>query len=415
MSALLDSVLSAVASGSYHDDPYPLLAELRRREPVSRVEHGAWLLTRYEDVDRVIRDRGLGRAPAGWVGAGRPGERRHLPVSLLEGARHARVRACVAAAMPRSATAPQQSAAHELASELAERLADEPGEVDLVTRYALPYAFDLACEMFAIPAEDRTAIAVWGKALASAGDPPFLLDERTIEEGAIAQREFARYLAELIVRRRRRAGGDLISRLVTAEHGAARLDFAELVANGIFLVITGYHNTVNLIANALLALLEHPSQRELLAREPHRIGAAIRELARFDSPIHAIGRFSQMPSRIGGMSVPAGESLIALVGAAQRDPGAYDEPDLLDIGRRSARPLLTFGVGEYSCLGTRLAFRQAEIAVATLLQQAPGIALDGEPVRARTFTLRGLVRLPVRMRSAEGIPTSVDHDHVSRS
>jgi cytochrome P450 len=200
------------------------------------------------------------------------------------------------------------------------------------------------------------------------------------------------------VQRRRRSGTDVISRLIASRRDGDRLEFAELVANGVFFIANAFHNTVNLIANALHVLLAYPSELELLANEPARIPGALLELARFDSPVQVIGRYTRAEYEVGGVHIPPGEALAAHVGAAHRDPEAYAEPERLDLRRERACPILTFGHGSHACLGARLALMEAEVGLRTLLVHCPRLELSEAPERTRGFALRGLQRLSVRSR-----------------
>jgi cytochrome P450 len=166
----------------------------------------------------------------------------------------------------------------------------------------------------------------------------------------------------------------------------------------VFFIVNAFHNTVNLIANALQVLLAYPSQLELLANEQTRIPGAILELARFDSPVQVIGRYTRAEYEVGGVHIPPGEAIAAHVGAAHRDPEVYSEPELLDLRRERARPILTFGHGSHACLGARLALMEAEVGLRALLMHLPRLELREPPERTPGFALRGLRRLSVRSR-----------------
>jgi cytochrome P450 len=356
-------------------------------------------VSRYDDVYAVVRDGRLGHAPAG-SSAGEAEADAHKPIALLDGAAHERVRSLLRIAFPPRTADSLRPRLEETAVRLVSELARIPDPVDLVSQYALPFAFAPVAELAAIPAEDVPSVVAWGSALAAAGDPPSLLTQEVRATAARARGEFASYVAGMVVRRRRRGGDDVVSRLAAAEANGERLDFAELVTNGAFFIVNGYHNTVNLIANAMLALLQHRRQLELVAAEPSRSALAVEEAARYDSPIHAIGRYAHTDYDLGGATVRAGEAIAALVGAAHRDPDAFDDPDRFDVTRGSSRPLLTFGGGEHACIGAKLAHLAAEVALRTLLERFPALEPAGAPVRAPTFTLRGLSALPVRLRPA---------------
>jgi cytochrome P450 len=206
------------------------------------------------------------------------------------------------------------------------------------------------------------------------------------------QAEYFRSLFEL---RRRQPGEDLTSQLVQAEEEGSKLSNEELTANIILLFGAGHETTVNLIGNGLLALARNPDQLRLLQSKPLLIVNAIEELLRYDSSVQLTGRTALEDVEVGGTQVAKGESVLCLLGAANRDPSVYPDPDRLDITRANIRPL-SFGGGIHFCLGAQLARIEGEVAISTLLRRFPNLKLDnpGNPDWRQTFVLRGLNRLP---------------------
>jgi cytochrome P450 len=404
-SSAVDGRLEGLArSGEYRRDPYAQLAELRESRPVHRSSLGPWVVARYHDAARILRDprisnRPVGSAPAAVHGAadlaraGIP-----LPINALDRPPHGRVRTLIMQAFGGSA-----EAAEDRIQRHVDRLLDafegrRAETVDVVEDLAYPLPLAILCEMLGVPSEDSGPIRYWGQALAEGGDPERLLSDAQRAAAAAARREFAAYFTDLVMCRRRMRGDDLVSALMTARQGGDRLTAAELLVNGMFLAVNSYHNTVNLVANGMLALLRHPDQLARLRAAPALGPGAIEELLRYDSPIHCIARSTWTDLEVTGVTIPAGSQLMLLVGAAHRDPAAFPEPDRLDIARSSSARTLAFGGGAHHCLGAGLARAEARAAICSLVCRFPALRLAGEPQHAHTFTLRGLTALPVSVR-----------------
>ena len=422
----LDAFGAATATAAYRADPYPYLAQLRRREPVLRLADGTVVLTRYDDVAGILSDRRAGTAPphGGLDGYGAvsgiqgiAGNDVPRPVSMLDPPMHGRVRGALGQAFGRDAPTVLRPTVAHLVSDMLAKVAERSGQtVDAVTQLALPVPLAAICGSFGIPEEDHADVVRWSRALVRNGDPGSSVTDAQRDAAQHAEREFASYMGRLVVRRRRTPGDDIVSRLVRADVAAAPLDLGELVANAVFLLVNGYHNTVNLIANSLLALLRNPDQLAALRRAPAtEVPAAVDELLRYDSPIQSIARVTHRPIDLRGHSLPAGTGIMAMVAAAHRDPEAFAEPDRLMLSRRPARRVLSFGGGHHYCLGAGLARSEAEYILVAVLRRFPELSLAGQPVWAPTFTLRGLESLPVSLgRPAgprRGAPTSRRRTH----
>jgi cytochrome P450 len=391
-------------SDEYRRDPYPHLAELREAWPLHRSALGPWVVTRYEDAARIVRDPDvsngpLGSGPAAVQGAAelaRAGV--PCPVNALDRPAHGRVRALVTAALG-LATERVAGAIQPHVDRLLDGIRDRgEGPVDVVEDLGYPLPLAILCELLGVAPEDGRLIRGWGHALAEGGDPERLVSEAQRAAAAAAQREFAAYFTDLIMRRRRQRGDDLVSALMTVRHRGDRLSAAELVVNGMFVVVNGYHNTVNLIANGVLALLRHPDQLARLRSDPSLGAAAVEELLRYDCPIHSIARATRSDLQVAGVTVPAGSQLMLLVGAAHRDGAVFPDPDRLDIERSGPARTLAFGGGAHACPGAGLARSEARAAICSLVSRFPRLRLAGEPRHAGTFTLRGLTALPVHVR-----------------
>jgi len=254
----------------------------------------------------------------------------------------------------------------------------------------------IICDMLGIPEEHREAFYRGSRDGGRILEPVPMTQEEIAQ--ANAGNAMARmYFEQLFELRRREPGDDLTTQLVQAEEDGSKLTNEELTANIILLFGAGHETTVNLIGNGLLALHRNPDQLALLKSNPSLITNAIEEFLRYDSSVQLTGRVAlQDIPDLGGKKIPKGETVLCLLGSANRDPAAYhDHPDRLDITRPNIRPL-SFGGGIHHCLGAQLARIEAEIAISTLLRRLPELRLDDadNPEWRPTFVLRGLKRLP---------------------
>jgi cytochrome P450 len=270
------------------------------------------------------------------------------------------------------------------------------GHMDLIEDFAFRLPVIIICDMLGVPEDHR---AVFYKNSRDGGrllDPVPLTPEE-IKRGNAGNLMAQMYFQQLFELRRRNPGDDLITQLVQAEEDGHKLSNEELTANIILLFGAGHETTVNLIGNGLLALHRNPDQLALLKANPQLITNAIEEFLRYDSSVQMTGRVTlEEIDDLGGKRIPKGETVLCLLGSANRDPAVYpDQPDRLDITRPSVKPL-SFGGGIHFCLGAQLARIEAEIAIGTLLRRLPDLRIDDveNPEWRPTFVLRGLKRLP---------------------
>jgi cytochrome P450 len=262
-------------------------------------------------------------------------------------------------------------------------------EVDFVDAFAFPLPVNVIGELLGVPEPDRaqfqTLIRDWSQ----------ILEIITLEVLAVADPAAATvraYLAELVSLRRREPGPDLISALVAAEEEGDRLTEDELLTMAALLFAAGFETTTNLLANGLVAVLGNPAQAGLMHRDPV---TAVEELLRFDTPVQLVSRVAYEPVELGGVTVDAGERVVAYLGAGNRDPERFADPDRLDLARGDCAPL-SFGGGIHYCLGAPLARLEAQVAFPALLRRFPHIELAGTPERRDSLAIRGFVRLPVQ-------------------
>ncbi|WP_373303683.1 cytochrome P450 family protein [Streptomyces chryseus] len=381
-------------------DPYGVYARLREAGPVHRIAgpdgRPAWIVTRYEDVRRALADPRLSldkrRAlPGGYQGFALPPA---LDANLLnmDPPDHTRIRRLVTRAFTAGRIERLRGPVRRTAVALLDEIAPH-GRADLVAAYAAPLPIAVICELLGVPARDRPDFRDWTDALV-APDPA--RPGRAKE----AVGSMLRFFGRLLTHKRAEPGDDLLSALIAVrDEGDDRLSEDELMSLAFLILFAGYENTVQLIGNAALALLSHPEQLATLRAEPSRIPAAVEELARYDGPaLLAIRRFPVEDVLIGGATVPAGETVLLSLAAADRDPHRFPEPDRLDLDRDTAGHL-ALGHGIHYCLGAPLARLETEIALAVLLERFPSLALDVplSDLRRRPSTrARGLLALPVR-------------------
>lgn len=379
-------------SEAFIADPYPGLAALRAGGPLVWHEPtGMFLAARHEVANAVLRHRGLGR-----IWQDRPG----LPAFNLihrdamletEPPRHTRLRRLVSGALARGHAERLRPRVEALAGALAGRLR---GEVDLVTAYAEPLPVAVIAELLGVPEADRPLLRPWSAAIVAMYE--YGRDQRVRDAAEEAAGEFTDYLRALAARRRRQPGDDVVSSLVAARDAdGSALTEDELVVTCILLLNAGHEASVNVIANGMLALLRHPDQLRLLRSRPDLVPGAVEELIRYDPPLHLFERTATADAEIAGVPVRAGQKVAALLGAANRDPAAFADPDALDV-TRTDNPHLGFGAGIHFCVGAPLARMELQVSLGTLLRRFPRMELAGDAVRRPRFVIRGLSELPVR-------------------
>jgi cytochrome P450 len=265
---------------------------------------------------------------------------------------------------------------------------------DLLTELAYPLPVDVICEMLGVPEADRDRFPAWANALAARLDIEPLRTAEINRRGDEAAAELQTYLGELIADPSRREAGGLIDALVTSEEAGDRLSRDEVVSTCALLLIAGYETTANLIANGVLALLDHPDQLAALRRGEVPVERAVEELLRFTGPVQITQRIAVEEVEVAGVTVPAGEFVMLLIAAANRDPDVFADPDRLDI-TRDPNPHLAFSYGIHACLGASLARMETAVVLQQLVERFPHLALTERPRWRNTFVLRGLESLPV--------------------
>lgn len=396
-------------------DPYPLYAQIRERGPLQLPDAHLVVFSDYAACDEVLRhplsasDRLKSTVAQQALAAGRQVRPFGEPGFLfLDPPDHTRLRK-----LAQKAFAPKVIKALEPdIVGLVHALLDdvEPGSTfDAVAELAYPLPVAVICRLLGVPIEDEPQFSRASALLAQGLDPfttftgglPADFDER--QEAGLWLRG---YLRDLIAERRASPRADLISALIAASDGGDQLSGEEIVATCNLLLIAGHETTVNLIANAILAMLRHPRHWAALAQDPARAAGIVEETLRYDPPVQLAGRIAAADMVIGDVSggqecsdrgaveVPKGDTMMLLFAAAQRDPAAYDRPDEFDPDRGAIRHL-AFGLGPHFCLGAPLARLEATIVLSALTARFPHARLGGEPVYKPNLTLRGMSTLPV--------------------
>ncbi len=382
-------------------DPYPFYHRLRETAPVFKTPMGFWLLTRHEDIVFSLRDKRFGKDFNGTIqrkyGADRLNEPAIANLSrtmlVLDPPDHTRLRGLVTKAFTARRVADMRPRIARLVNEQLDRVADKGG-MDVIRDIAHRLPVIVICDMLGIPEEHRAGFLVGSNVGGRILDPvPMSAEE--LQSANVGTQMGNAYFDRLCDLRRREPQDDLTTELVKAEEAGDRLTGEELRANIGLLFGAGHETTTNLIGNGLLALHRQRDQWERLKADPSLIPNAIEELLRFDSSVQMTGRATVAEVEVGGVALPPGESVVMLLGAANRDPAQYADPDRLDVGRQNIRPM-SFGGGIHHCLGAQLARLEGELVFAALVERFPNLELPEKdtPDWRQNFTLRGLNKLP---------------------
>ena len=380
-------------------DPYPTYRRLRDEDPVHHSPLDFWVLTRYDDVAAVLRDPRFIKEPLVSMVAARFGVSVPPGVGLSMLDRdppdHTRLRSLVSKAFTPRVVEGLRPRIQKMVDDLITR-AEAVGTMDLIEEFAYPIPVNVICEMLGVPVEDHERFKGWSLDIARGLDSVWLPPESEIpKRSGAARHAIGDYMRGLIAERRASPRGDLLSALIIAEEAGDKLSEDELIATCILLLIAGHETTVNLIGNGTLALLRHPEELRRLRQTPGLITSAVEELLRYDGPVQRTARITSTEVTIGGRTIPKGEMVMPFIGAADRDPSQFPDPDRLDLGRADNRHI-AFGWGIHFCLGAPLARVEGQIAIDTLVRRLPRLALvDAEPEHRQSLTLRGLKALPV--------------------
>jgi cytochrome P450 len=383
-------------SPEFRRDPYSAYRRLRETASVHRNPTGGWLVSRYRDIEAALEDPRLRNVKniRCYPDASDDAGPMDLPIADFVRIRESVARTFSPRMMRRFQPRIQQIVDGLLDHALA------AGEVDLHEAFCRPLALNVFGELFGVPAADRTLFSGWVEGMVQGVDVDMqmVVSPELAERRDRAQAEFSTYFRGLIAERRRDPADDLVSALVAIEQDDGTvLTEEELVLSCTMLLIAGHETTVHLVAAATHTLLEHPDQLQRLRDDPGIARTAVEELLRYITPAQLLPRVAHTDLDIGSQRIPAGELIVLLLVAANRDPEIFADPDRLDLTRHP-NPHLAFSHGTHFCLGSTLAKLECEIALTGLLRRAPALALAGEAVFKPTIAMRCVDELPVRLR-----------------
>lgn len=398
------SALASVLRPEDTADPYPGYRKLQQEHPIWRPLERLFVISKFDDCAATLRDAKFGHAEVedlitirGTDRSAQPFIPEEIPVRSFLGLNppdHTRLRRLVSRAFTPNTIEGLIPRIETIAQELFKKTLSLTQPIDLVEGFAAALPIVVICELLGVPVEDRPRLVEWSHALARGLDPEFLLPEG-IREGQVSARvEFGEYLHDLIILRRAIPGNDLLSALVQVSDEGDVLSEQELIATCILILIAGHETTTSLISTGTVNLLNHPDQIRLLRDEPELIPNAVEELLRFESPVQFTFRHALEDGRIRNQNVTKGSFILLLIGAANRDPEFFQNPELLDVSREPTRHL-AFGQGIHFCLGAPLARIEAQIAFRTMLPFLSRFQLAGVPLWKDNAVLRGVKYLPL--------------------
>ena len=397
-------------------NPYPVYAALRENEPVRRMPDGSVFLTRCADLMAVYRDaqafssdKQVEFAPK--YGAGSPLFEHHTTSLVFnDPPLHTRVRRLIMGALTRRAIAGMEPGLIALVDGLLDELQARGGG-DLIEDFASAIPVEIIGNLLDIPHDERGPLRAWSLAILGALEPTLKPEQQALGDQSVT--EMLAYLRTLVAARRKKPGDperDVLTRLIQGEADGEQLSEVELLQNCIFLLNAGHETTTNLIGNGLIALHEHPQARSWLVQALERtrgdeaaqemlLSGAVDEFLRFESSNQLGNRRALRDTQVGGIDLAAGTLVTLCIGAANRDPAQFAEPEVMNLAREGNRHL-AFGFGIHQCAGLSLARLEGRIAIGRFLQRFPGYRLTEPPVRGGRARFRGFLHAPFGVESA---------------
>jgi len=382
----------------FYADPYPTYRALRENEPVKRLPNGSYFQTRYGDLVSAYKSTKLFSSDKKKEFLPKYGDSllyEHHTTSLVfnDPPAHTRVRRLIMGALSPRAIAEMEPDLIALVERLLDALAAK-GDVELIGDFASAIPIQVIGNLLDVPMEEREPLRDWSLAILGALEP--VISEEAFARGNKAVKDFLAYLEVLVERRRAKPGNpdrDVLTRLIHGEDNGERLTSKELLHNCIFLLNAGHETTTNLIGNGLVALSDNPTEKKRLIEHPDLIKTAVEEILRFESSNQLGNRMTTEQVELGGITLPSGTPVTLCIGAANRDPKQFADPEHLNIGRTPNRHL-AFGTGAHQCAGMALARLEGAIAISRFLARFPGYALNGPPVRGGRVRFRGFLSVP---------------------
>jgi len=397
-------LLELVATPEGRADPYPRYARLRAEAPVHRSGFGFWALTRYDDCQQVLRHPGVGKDFSGaanslGLDAGQQAQQArfrndHSNMLVSDPPDHTRLRGLVTRAFTPRTVETLRPSIVTLVDELLDGFGGGEGEVEFMDALAFPLPVTVIGEMLGVPPGDRAGLRPLVRAITAVIE--LVVTPEAMDAATAADATLVEYFAGLVAERRAHPRDDLLTQLIEAEDKGDQLTERELISTAILLFAAGFETTTHLLGNGLLALLRHPDQLDRLRADRSLLKTGVEELLRYDSPVQIAARTAYEDLTVDGHLIEAGSTVLCLLGAANRDPARYSDPDRLDVGRAEGAPL-SFGSGIHFCLGAALARLEGQIVLDRLLDRFSTIELRRDhPTHRDSLTLRGLTDLRVR-------------------
>jgi cytochrome P450 len=389
-----------MATPEGHADPYPLYRWLREIAPVHRSElDGNWYVTGFDACRQVLGDSRIGKNSQFVVARHgvdperiRLAQRRPRPSMLtVNPPEHTRLRGSAKGAFIPPAMSALRPRVESIIDERLDRLA-ELGEADVMAELAFPMPVTVVGEMVGVPEEDRAWFRPLMRTLVSSDS--FKRSQEELDRVKQAGDELDAYFVDLIARRRKEPTDDLLSYFI-AQADDGLLDADELFSTVTLLFFAGFLTTTNLIGNGLMALFEHPAELARLWEHPELAVSAVEEVLRFDSPVQFVHRNVLEDMELDGQHLAAGDIVLVLLAAANRDPARFAEPERFDVGRPDNLHL-AFAWGLHFCLGARLARMEGQLVFSGLVKRFAAVEPAGVPVRNPGLAIRGFDALPVR-------------------
>jgi len=385
----------------FYADPYPTYRALREHQPVKLMPNGSWFLARYDDLVAAYKNTRLFSSDkkkefSPKYGASLLYEHHTTSLVFNDPPVHTRVRRLIMGALSPRAIAEMEPDLIALVDRLLGTIAAKGG-ADLIEDFAAAIPIEVIGNLLDVPREERGPLRGWSLAILGALEP--VISAEAFARGNRAVNDFLGYLQILVERRRIRPGNperDVLTRLIQGEGGGERLTEKELLHNCIFLLNAGHETTTNLIGNGLVALSEHPAEKKRLIENPALIKTTVEEILRFESSNQLGNRMTTERIELGGVTMAAGTPVTLCIGAANRDPAQFSDPENLDIGRAPNRHL-AFGTGAHQCAGMALARLEGAIAISRFLARFPSYALKGAPIRGGRARFRGFLSVPCRV------------------
>ncbi|MGX1351309.1 cytochrome P450 [Bradyrhizobium elkanii] len=382
----------------FYADPYPTYRALRENAPVKRLPNGCYFLTRYDDLVAAYKNTKVFSSDKKKEFLPKYGNSplyEHHTTSLVfnDPPAHTRVRRLIMGALSPRAIAGMEPDLIALVDSLLDRI-ETRDRFELIGDFASAIPVEVIGNLLDVPHDEREPLRDWSLAILGALEP--VIGKDAFDRGNNAVKDFLAYLETLVERRRARPGNperDVLTRLIQGEDSGERLTAKELLHNCIFLLNAGHETTTNLIGNGLVTLTQNPDQKQRLIAHPELIKTAVEEMLRYESSNQLGNRMIVEETELGGITMPAGTLVTLCIGAANRDPAQFPNPEGFDVARTPNRHL-AFGTGAHQCAGMALARLEGAVAISRFLERFPNYALDGEPVRGGRVRFRGFLSVP---------------------